>query len=214
LDSGDEQMVFDGFAEIAGDISLSGIFKGDLSSLLSIFYLIISVAIYSIIIWHFYRFIAKRDIFKISFKSYPRFIGVLKYLFLYPFAAFLFFLGFSIMLLFLTKNLEIIEILSTSFALIAAIRISAYYSDDLSKDVAKMLPFALLGIFLIDPSFFLIEDVTNKILLLPEFFTVCIQFIIFIVVVEWILRFLLTVSIIARNIYKKDTRSTQQSVNT
>ena len=31
---------------------------------------------------------------------------------------------------------------------------TAYYNEDLSRDLAKILPFAVLGIFLIDASFF------------------------------------------------------------
>ena len=96
------------------------------------------------------------------------------------------------MILFLTRSYEIPVVLSTSFAIIVAIRLTAYYSGDLSKDVAKMLPFALLGLFLVDPSYFSFEQIIEKVNSLPEFFNLCIQFILFIVLVEWILRISLT----------------------
>ena len=41
-----------------------------------------------------------------------------------------------------------------SIAVVSAVRIAAYYDEDLSRDLAKILPFALLGIFLIDLSYF------------------------------------------------------------
>ena len=82
---------------------------------------------------------------------------------------------------------------STSFALIVAIRISAYYSEDLSKDVAKLLPFVLLGIFLVDPTYFNFEDVTNNINSLPGYVNQIIIYIIMIILVEWILRIALTI---------------------
>ena len=85
------------------------------------------------------------------------------------------------MLLFLSKNIEVQVVLSTAFAIILAIRITAYYTDDLSKDVAKMLPFALLGIFLVDPSYFAFDDFIARINSLPEFINTAIQFIIFII---------------------------------
>ena len=110
------------------------------------------------------------------------------------------------MLLFLTRALGVTEVLTTSFAIIAAIRIAAYYSEDLSKDIAKMLPFALLGITLIEPSYFIIEDVIDKIYLLPEFFTVCIQFILLIVLMEWILRTVLTIRTEFKNINKRNKK--------
>ena len=34
--------------------------------------------------------------------------------------------------------------------LVAATRITAYYNEDLSRDMAKTIPFALLGIMIID----------------------------------------------------------------
>lgn len=186
-------MVGEGISEWASGLSLDKILSGDFSGFVAIFYLIISIAIYSILIWHFYRYIARRDCFKISPRRHKKAIGFLKYFLFFPFVAFLFFAGFSLMMLFLTKSYEIPDVLSTSFAIIAAIRICAYYSEDLSKDIAKMLPFALLAIFLVDASYFRFSDITAKIGSLPEFFTVCIQFIVFIILMEWILRILLAI---------------------
>jgi len=186
------EMAFEGLGEWAANFSLASIIDGDFSELIPIFYLAISIAIYSIIIWHFYRFVAKRDSFSFASKSYPKFFSMIKYFILYPVAAFLFFAGFSLMILFLTKNLEIITILSTSFAIISAIRITAYYSEDLSKDVAKMLPFALLGVFLVNPSYVRFEDIVERINTIPEFMNLCVEFIVLIIVLEWILRIVLT----------------------
>ncbi len=163
-------MVMENFSNFMSKLSLENIFSGDLSAFLPMAYLIIAMAIYAIAIWHFYRFIARRDCFKLSPCKHKRLIGFLKYTFLFPFVAFSFFIGFSLLLLFLTRDLDIDQVLSTAFAIIVAIRITAYYSEDLSKDLAKMLPFALLGLFLVDPSYFRWEDITAKVESLPEFF--------------------------------------------
>ena len=199
-------MAFEKISEFFSGFSLESLFKGDFSSLLPIFYLIILIAIYSIVIWHFYRFIARRDCFRINYSKHNKLVSFLKYSLIYPFVAFLFFIGFSLMMLFITRNYEIFEVLTTSFAIVTAIRISAYYNEDLSKDVAKMLPFALLGLFLVEPSYFGFGEIMDKIFLLPEFFALCIQFIIIIVFVEWILRILLTVkkAIFVKTDYTKD----------
>lgn len=186
-------MAFENFSDLTSTFSLKGILSGDPSVFLPILYLIISIAIYSIVIWHFYRFIARRDCLTIHSVTHPKVVGFLKYFFVFPFIAFLFFLGFSLMMLFLTRGYEILAVLSTSFAVIVAIRITAYYSRDLSKDVAKMLPFALLGLFLVTPTYFSFEEIIGKIYSLPEFFNLCIQFIILITLVEWILRIMLAV---------------------
>lgn len=186
-------MAFENFSDLTSTFSLKSILSGDPSAFLPILYLIVSIAIYSIVIWHFYRFIARRDCLTIHSVTHPKVVGFLKYFFVFPFIAFLFFLGFSLMMLFLTRDYEILVVLSTSFAVIVAIRITAYYSRDLSKDVAKMLPFALLGLFLVNPTYFSFEEIIGKIYLLPEFFNLCIQFIILITLVEWILRIILAV---------------------
>lgn len=181
-------MAFENLTDWLSQLSPEKILSGDVSVLLPIFYLVLSIAIYAILIWHFYRFIAKRDLFKISPRKHAKVIHFLKYSLLFPIIASLFFIGFSLMLLFLTKDLELKAILSTSFAVIAAIRITAYYSEDLSKDLAKLLPFVLLGVFLVDPSYFSFADIMNKINSLPQFLALCIQFILFIALIEWILR--------------------------
>jgi len=181
-------MAFENFSDLTSTLSLRSILSGDPSVFLPIFYLIVSIAIYSIVIWHFYRFIAKRDCLTINSVNHPKVVGFLKYFFVFPFIAFLFFLGFSLMMLFLTRDYSTLALLSTSFAVIIAIRITAYYSRDLSKDVAKMLPFALLGLILVNPTYFSFEEIIDKIFSLPEFLNLCIQFIILITMVEWILR--------------------------
>ena len=81
----------------------------------------------------------------------------------------------------------------TAFAIIVAIRITAYYTEDLSKDVAKMLPFAILAIFLVDSSYFSIETVTDRINAIPDYINEILQFLILIIIVEWILRATLTI---------------------
>jgi hypothetical protein len=79
-------------------------------------------------------------------------------------------------------------VLSTSFAIVLAIRITSYYSEDLSKDVAKMLPFALLGVFLVDPSYFDFDTTLENLNTLPRYANTIALFIFFNVFVEWTLR--------------------------
>jgi len=186
-------MAFNGLSEVFSNFSAESIVNFDYSFITPLFYLILLIAIYSISIWHFYRFIATRDCFNINTIHHQQLFSFLKYFLFFPFIAFLFFLGFALMILFITREYEFVSILSTSFAVVIAIRLTAYYSEDLSKDVAKMLPFALLGLFIADPSYFSFAEIAAKINSLPEFLNLCIQFIILIVIVEWILRIILTI---------------------
>ena len=186
-------MAFADYSEWVNNFSINEILRGDLTFLIPIFYLIISIAIYSIIIWHFYRYIAKRDCFKTSECKHKKLVGFAKYFFGFPFIAIIFFLGFSFMLLFLTEKLDLLSILSTSFALVVAIRITSYYSGDLSKDVAKLLPFVLLGVFLVDPTYFNLDEVVSDINSLPNSVNQIMVYIIMIILVEWILRITLLI---------------------
>jgi hypothetical protein len=181
------------FSEWASNFSMGELLSGDFSWLVPILYLVISIAFYSIIIWHFYRFIAKRDCFKMSWRRYPKLIGFCKYFFFFPVVAIIFFLGFSILLLFLTRNIDIGMVLSTAFSIVLALRITSYYNEDLSKDVAKMLPFALLGVFLVDPSYFDFDITMANINSLPQYANTIALFIFLTIFVEWILRIFLTI---------------------
>lgn len=181
-------MGIENLSEWSTHFSWKEVMSGNFEFIISLFYLIISIAIYSVIIYHFYRYIARRDCFKPSDRRHSKSIGFCKYFFLFPFVAMAFFMGFSLMLIFLTKNYEIDALLSTSFAIIVAIRITAYYTEDLSKDVAKMLPFALLGVFLVDPTYFTVDIVNQRINSLPAHVNMILQFLFLIIIVEWILR--------------------------
>jgi len=181
--------------EWVSNFSWEEIFSGNIDIILPLIYLIILIAIYSIIIYHFYQYIARRDCFKPSTGKHPNSKLFLKYFLGFPLVAIVFFMGFALMLIFLTKTYEIVQLLLIAVALIVSIRISAYYTENLSQDVAKMLPFALLGVFLVDPTYFTWEVVQNRFNALPENVNIIIQLILFIVVVEWILR----ISLVARN---------------
>lgn len=173
------------------------ILNGNLEAFQALFYLIIMISIYSVAIYKFYRYVARRDVFKPNKIKNTKFICLCKYFFLFPFVAGVFFVGFSLILIALTEKAsssilgissEIESILALAFAIIITIRITAYYTEDLSKDVAKMLPFAVLGVFLVDSSYFSIGKVMARISTLPDHVNTVAQFLILIILVEWILR--------------------------
>jgi hypothetical protein len=186
--------VFDeGLTNLTENLSFDKILSGDFSGVMSLFYIALLIAIYSVVIYHFYRYIARRDCFKPSKHEHTKTVGFFKYFCLFPVIAVIFFIGFAMMLLFMAKDISLDTVLSTSFAIVIAIRICSYYTEDLSRDVAKMLPFALLGIFLVSPSYFVWEDITSKVNSLPELVNIATRYILFIIIVEWVLRAFLTV---------------------
>ena len=127
---------------------------------------IVGIVIYAVFIFKFYRFVAKKDVFKLELSKYNKgessFItkilgGVLytlEYIVLFPVFTFFWFVVFAALLTFMVKQQAIQNILLISMAIIAAIRMCAYYNENLAQDLAKMLPFALLGVFVMELSFF------------------------------------------------------------
>ena len=160
----------------------------------------IGMVIYGIFVFHFYRFLSKRDMFCINIekisKAYftssgkqtsgaPRVVAfIVTNFFVFPFVIFLWFLGYSSFMFLLVQHMETATIFLVSSSLIIAIRISAYYREDLSRDIAKLLPFALLAIFLFDPQFYSLVDVLKRLSEIPSFLTQIAAFMIIVMIVE------------------------------
>ena len=128
------------------------------------------MAVYAIFVFTFYRFVAARDMFALDLSRYEQsrykwlrsvlhvVMYVLKYILLFPFFAFFWFAVITAILAFLAKDQSFSQVLLMGLATVGTIRVAAYVKEDLSRDLAKMLPFAVLGIFLVNTSFFQIED--------------------------------------------------------
>jgi len=162
--------------------------------------LVLLVVVYCIFIWKFYKFIAKKNILGLNLNKYNKsehpfltklFAGSLyfiEYIIILPFLIFFGFVVFSFFLMFLTE-LEIQTLLLVSATIVAAIRMTAYYKENLSKDVAKLLPFTLLAVSILNPNFFNIERIFTHFSKIPNFFGNIAYYLIFIIIIEIILRF-------------------------
>ena len=138
----------------------------------------VGVAIYAIMIFNLYRFMSRRNIFNVDFSKfeeskYPALRKtlhlisyILKYLLIFPLFAFFWFGVLVVMVAFLSKTKEVEDLLLIAMAVLTSVRVTSYYTEDLSRDIAKMLPFALLGIFLIDLRYFdfsMSTDLLNRV---------------------------------------------------
>ena len=123
---------------------------------------VLGISLYSLFIFKFYRFLARKDIFHLNLQKYSDnffgFVGklfgivfyIVEYLIVFPLFAFFWFAVVAVILIIMAENLDVASLLLISMALVASIRVTAYYNEDLSKDLAKMFPFALLAVFLLD----------------------------------------------------------------
>ena len=111
-----------------------------------------------------------------------------KYLVLFPFVAFAWFIVLTVLLTFLAKNRAVDDILLVSMAVLSAIRVTAYYNEDLSRDLAKILPFALLGVFLIDLSYFSIPASVDALQRTMANAESVVYYLVFVIGLEFLLR--------------------------
>ena len=125
---------------------------------------VLAMSVYAIFVFKFYRFLSRRDILQLNLDKHnharPRLVrkGIsfafycLKFLIVFPALAFFWFLVLTVLLTMMAKGQGLDGILLVSMAVVGSIRVASYYNEALSTDLAKILPFALLGILLIDSS--------------------------------------------------------------
>ena len=121
----------------------------------------VSVAFFGFVIFNLHRSMSVRNALGIDLSGLrrserPLFILLycLAYLALYglvfPLLAYVWFWVLVVMLAFLYNTKEPQELLLIGMAVLTAVRVTAYYNEDLSKDISKILPYGLLGIFLVN----------------------------------------------------------------
>lgn len=172
---------------------------------------IIIVTLYAIFVWKFYRFLAKRDLLELNLGQYnktdnPGFykflamlLFVIEYIIILPIVVFFWFFVMSIIIFvllgenILVANVSAGYILFVAAVIVGAVRITSYYSENLSQDLAKLFPLTILTIALVSPGFFKKETISalgeigN---LLGNVFV----YLIVIIILEFILRMLYLIS--------------------
>ena len=134
---------------------------------------LLGMVVYAMFIFKFYRFVAARDMFEMDLSKYEEsryklmraflhlIMYVIKYVLVFPLFAIFWFTVLTLILAFLSKEQVFPQVLLAALATVSAIRATSYYNEDLSRDLAKILPFAVLGIFIIDASFFEVYSSLN-----------------------------------------------------
>ena len=161
---------------------------------------VIGMTIYAVFIFKFYRFLAKKNIIRLHLDKRAKgkmgalknFLRVVLYLFehfvLFPVVVFFWFATLSIIILLLSKSQSVENVLLIAISLVGSVRVTAYYSEDLSRDLAKMIPFALLGVFLVDTSFFSLDTALTNIQKVPTLWKTIVYYMVFIVIMEFLLK--------------------------
>lgn len=176
--------------------------SNSLELLWPLFIYTIGLSLYSLLVWRFYNFLSKRDLFKLDlekhdFSSRPRLkkafgvlVYVIKHFFVLPVFIFFWFLVLSSMLIMMSKNQSVAEIMLVSMAIVAATRVISYFKEDMARDFAKVLPLTLIGLIVLDPYYFQSINVVERILELPNMTLNIISYLFFAQILEFTLRML------------------------
>jgi hypothetical protein len=139
---------------------------------LPVFAAIVGIVIYSTFVFKFYRFLAKKDLIDADFSQYSEgFTGFMKRLvdgillilqniLFAPFLISFWVLILAVILTLLSGGDDLYWNVLVATSVVGAVRVISYFSEDLARDVAKMLPFAVLGVFLVDAGSFNWEAVS------------------------------------------------------
>lgn len=173
-----------------------------IQNFINLFIIVLIVFIYAIFIWKFYRFLSTKNIIELNLNQYNRsnnptaakllaiFFYFIEYIVILPFLIFFWFSVFSIFLIFLTEELPVSALLLVSAVIIAAIRMAAYYNENLAQDLAKLIPLTLLSVSFLNPGFFSLERILNHLSEIPSLTGSIFTYLMFIVLFEILLRFL------------------------
>jgi len=158
----------------------------------------IGMVVYGIFIWNFYRFLARREMIPLHLTKYQTdgkkitsiIAYVFKYVIVFPLVVLIWFVVYSTFLFFMAPDISTEHVFVIVISLVVTVRIAAYYKEDLAKDFAKLIPFALLGIFLTSNIFFTPNDLIERAYGFIPFLGKIIGFVIYAIIVESILRVL------------------------
>ena len=157
--------------------------------------------IYCILIWKIHKSMSTKNILKINlhrfnvsenkfiFKFMTGFFYFLENLIIFPFLILLWYAIFTIFLISLAETADVSIVLIISTVVLASIRATAYYKETLSRDLAKLLPFTLLAVYLFEFSTFNFQGFLSNLSQLPSLFQNILVYLIFLYAFEIILRF-------------------------
>jgi len=180
--------------------SIASLFSTETNLLLVLTFFTAVIVIYSVFVFNFYRFLARKNIIELNLSQYNQYSNpaavkffaiiffIVEYIILLPVITFFWFAILSILTMVLAQGLAAETILLISAALVASVRATAYVNEDLSKDLAKMLPFTLLAIAITTAGFFEINALISRISNIPSLFSKIPYYLLFIVAVELIMR--------------------------
>jgi len=167
---------------------------------------IIGMTVFALFVFKFYRFVSSKDVFALDISRYEQSkfkaarvflhatLYATKYLFIFPLVAFFWFAAITLMLSFLATDqgsaTSFQDILLVAMTVVGIIRVCAYIAEDLARDLAKMLPFAVLAFLILDLSSFDAADSLEVLKQADDNREIIFYYLGFTIALEFALRFL------------------------
>ena len=167
---------------------------------------IIAIAVYSGFVFMFYRILAKKDLLTLDLSKYADDFGgkvkkylrsvlfVIQYVVVVPVLIAFWTLVLAVILTLLSDSTDHARNALIATSVVGAVRILAYWTEDLSRDVAKMLPFAVLGVYLVSSTSVQWNEFRELLESLPELAKSFFSSLVLLAILETLLRIVSTLS--------------------
>ncbi len=176
---------------------------------------IIAIAVYSGFVFMFYRILAKKDLLTLDLSKYADDFGgkvkkylrsvlfVIQYVVIVPVLIAFWTLVLAVILTLLSDSTDHARNALIATSVVGAVRILAYWTEDLSRDVAKMLPFAVLGVYLVSSTSVQWNEFRELLESLPELAKSFFSSLVLLAILETLLRIVSTLSRIRTKRWKR-----------
>lgn len=176
---------------------------------------IIAIAVYSGFVFMFYRILAKKDLLTLDLSKYADDFGgkvkkylrsvlfVIQYVVVVPVLIAFWTLVLAVILTLLSDSSDHARNALIATSVVGAVRILAYWTEELSRDVAKMLPFAVLGVYLVSSTSVQWSEFRGLLESLPELAKSFFSSLVLLAILETLLRITSTLSRIRSKRWKR-----------
>ncbi len=172
---------------------------------MNVLVLAFGIAFYTALVGTFYNKLSKKVLYDVNFydrygkqkTTFRKLLNVLSfvvnYTVIFPLITFFWFIFLSALLYLLSRTLSVETVLLIALSVVAAIRMCAYYREEIAVDLAKMLPLALLAVVLVEPTSFTPALINTRLAELLISVASVAPFLGLIIGLEWTLRILLAI---------------------
>lgn len=124
----------------------------------------VGIAVYTAFVFTFYKIVSRRQALK---KTRPggwgRLVRAFEWTFMMPSIAFAYFGVLAGALFLLAKSQTTGQIILVALGVVVGIRVTSLLHEEMSADLARVVPLGLLGVVLVDPGFLSLETTGDRI---------------------------------------------------